>query len=158
MQEQRFDFLLKEFSTYEIIISDENSLAEIINPFYKENVSVYYDSDDDLSPYILCFSFQHVHLCDEEEVVDYINKIISGNLFSIEFFQDGERRFGGDIEADKLKELSYELLEQHTGHLGNSKLKDCADSFKVRGWYRNDCFDARFILSENDIVTIKKIN
>jgi hypothetical protein len=154
---ERFDFLIKQFSNYEIVVLEDECLAEIINPFCKENIKVYYDSDDNFSPYILCFAFQHIHLCDEEEVVDYINDITSGNLFSIEFFDDGERRFGGDITVDKLKELSYELLEQQTGYLGSTELKDCADSFKVRGW-NSENFDAIFVIDENGTVTIRKVN
>lgn len=154
---KRFDFLIKQFSNYEIIISEDEGFVEIINPFCKDNIRVHYDFDDEFSPYILCFAFQHVHMCDEEDIVDYVNDIISGELFSIEFFKDGVRRFGGDITADKLKELSYELLEQHTGYLGSAKLKDCADSFKVRGWCSEN-FDATFVTDESGIVTIKKID
>lgn len=157
MQEKRFDFLIKKFSNYEIIISDEDCLAEIINPFCKENIKVYYESEDDFSPYILCFAFQHVHLCDEESVIDYINDIISGNLFSIEFFRDGQRCFGGDITADRLKELSYKALERYTGYYGGTKLIDCADLFKVRGWKSDNNLDATFIIDECGTVTIKKI-
>ncbi len=154
---KRFDFLIKQFSNYEIIVLEDECLAEIINPYCKENIRVYYEFEDEYSPYILCFAFQHVHLCDEEEVVDYINSIISGNRFSIEFFHDGVRCFGGDITADKLKELSYELLKKHTGYWGSTELKDCADSFKVRGW-NSENFDAIFVMDENGTVTIRKVN
>lgn len=133
-------------------------MAEIINPFGKENIRVYYDFEDEFSPYILCFAFQHVHMCDEKEIIDYINGIISGELFSIEFFNDGVRCFGGDITADKLKELSYELLERHTGYLGNFKLKDCADSFKVRGWQSDNNYDATFVIDKSGKVTIRRVD
>lgn len=152
-----FDFLIKQFPNHEIVILEDESLAEIINAFGEDDIKVYYDSEDDFSPYILCFAFQHVHLCNEKEVVDYINDIISGKLFSIEFFQDGERRFGGDITTDKLMGLSYETLEKYTGYYGSTKLKECADMFKVRGWNSNNNFDATFVIDECGIVTIKKI-
>lgn len=158
MQEKRFDFLVKEFSNYEIIISGEDDLAEIINPFSKENIKVYYESEDDYSPYIVCFAFQHVHLCDEELVIDHINDIIGGNLFSIEFFRDGKRCFGGDITADRIKELSYKELERYTGYYGGTKLIECADMFKVRGWNSNTNFDATFVSDEHGKVIIKKID
>jgi len=151
-----FDFLIKQFPNDEIVILEDDSLAEIINTFGKDNIKVYYDSDD-FSPYIVCFAFQHVHLCDEEAVIDYINDIICGNLFSIEFFRDGERCFGGDITADRLKELSYKTLERYTGYYGGTKLIECADMFKVRGWNSNNNFDATFVIDECGIVTIKKI-
>lgn len=152
-----FDFLTKQFPNDEIVILEDDSLAEIINTFGKDNIKVYYDSDDDFSPYILCFAFQHVHLCDEEAVVDYINDIISGNLFSIEFFYNGQRCFGGDITADRLKELSYKALERYTGYYGGTKLIECADMFKVRGWKSDNNFDATFVIDECGMVTIKKI-
>lgn len=152
-----FDFLIKQFPNHEIAILEDESLAEIINTFGKDNIKVYYDSDDDFSPYILCFAFQHVHLCNKEEVVDYINDIISGNLFSVEFFQDGQRCFGGDITADRLKELSYKALERYIGYYGGTKLIECADMFKVRGWNSNNNFDATFVIDECGMVTIKKI-
>lgn len=152
-----FDFLIKQFSNHEIVILEDESLAEIINAFGKDNIKVYYDSDDDFSPYILCFAFQHVHLCGEEAVIDYIKDIISGNLFSIEFFHNGQRCFGGDITADRLKELSYKALERYTGYYGGTKLIECADMFKVRGWNSNNNFDATFVIDECGMVTIKKI-
>lgn len=158
MQEQRFTFLTKEFSNYKMAISYEDDLAEIINPFCKENIKVYYESEDDYSPYILRFAFQHVHLCDEEEVINYINNIIRGKIFSIEFFRDGQRCFGGDITVEQLKELSYKTLERYTGYYGGTKLIDCADMFKVRGWNSNTNFDATFVSDEHGKVTIKKID
>ena len=102
------------------------------------------------------FSFQHRHIDDEIGVVEYVTDIIDENVFAIEFFKNGERCFGGDVTAEELKDLSYEELEQTTGYYGSTKLKDCVNTFKVRGWSGNDNFDATFVVSENGNVEIKK--
>ena len=80
------------------------------------------------------------------------------SVFAIEFFKGGERRFGGDITAQELEDLSYEKLEQKTGYYGSTKLIDCADMFKVRGWSGKNSFDAMFVVGESGKVDIKKLD
>ena len=154
----RFNLLANQFSAYRMTFSKDGALVEIINPFGGENIRVEYLPDDDFTPYIVYFAFQHCHMCDEEDIVDYINNIINRQLFSIEYFNNGTRCFGGDITAEELVDLSYEKLEQNTGYYGITKLKDCADSFKLRGWHSDDNFDAVFVTDENGLTTIKKLN
>jgi len=158
MQIERFDFLRKEFSSYEMKFSEGGSSVEIINPFCNENVKVEYIPEDDFTPYIVYFAFQHCHMCDEEDIIDYINNIINGKVFSIEYFNNDTRCFGGDITAEELKDLSYDTLEQNTGYYGITKLKDCANSFKLRGWHSDHNFDAVFVTDEDGSITIKKLN
>ena len=134
--------------------SKDGDLVEIINPFGCENIRVEYIPDDDFTPYIVYFAFQHCHMCDVEDIVEYIRDLIEGNRFSIEFFKNGARYFGGDIAAEDLKDLSYEILEQYSGYYGLHKLKDLVDSFKLRGWNPKDNFDAVFIISDNGSVEI----
>ena len=93
-------------------------------------------------------------LLDFSTIVPSINE----NIFPIEFFINGEKCFGGDITSQELEDLSYENLEQRTGYYGSTKLIDCADMFKVRGWSGNDNFDATFVVSENGNVEIKKLD
>ena len=129
--------------------SKDGDFVEIINPFGCENIMVEYIPDDDFTPYIVYFAFQHCHMCDVEDIVEYICDLIEGKRFSIEFFKNGARYFGGDIVAEELKELSYEILEQYSGYYGLHKLKDLVDSFKLRGWNPKDNFDAVFVISDN---------
>lgn len=157
MKTDRFDFLTKHFSSYEIKFSKDGSLVEIINPFYNENVKVEYIPDDDFTPYIVYFAFQHCHMCDEEDIVEYINDIIDGNVFSIEFFNNGARCFGGDITAAELNDLSYETLARYMESLGVAKMIDYANSFKLRGWHSNYNLDAVFAIDESGSATIKKL-
>ena len=157
MKKDRFDLLTKQFSAYEMKLSKTGDLVEIINPFCCENIRVEYVPDDDFTPYIVYFAFQHCHMCDEEDIVDYINEIINGNLFSIEFFNHGTHCFGGDISAAELDDLSYERLAQYMKTWGINNLLDYANSFKLRGWHGNYNFDAVFVVDENGMPTIKKL-
>jgi hypothetical protein len=156
MIKNNLKLIATHFSDYDVQFS-EDKFFEILNPCGNENIRLEYVSDDEWTPYILCFSFQHWHMNDEEDIIEHINDIINGNLFSIEFFAKGNRRFGGDIDAQELQDLSYEALEQFTGYYGMSKLKDIADSFKVRGWHTEANFDAKFIIDEFGNITIKKL-
>ena len=157
MSKNNYTFLTNHFSSYEIIYLESEDSVEIVNPFGKDNIIVYYDLADP-TPFMVEFSFQHRHIEDENGVIEYINDIVNEKVFSIEFFKDGERRFGGDITAQELKDLSYEELEQTIGYYGSTKLKDCVNVFKVRGWSGNDNFDATFVVSENGNVEIKKLD
>ena len=156
MRENVFDFLIHHFSSYQIEFSKNGTLAEIINPFGIDNIRVEYVPDDEFTPFIVYFAFQHCHMNDEEDIVDYICDLIDGNRCCIEFFKNGTRHFGGDISAEELINLSYEGLEQYSGYFGLHKLINLADSFKVRGWNPKDNFDADFIISDNGSVEIMR--
>ena len=157
MSKNNYAFLINHFSSHEIIYSESKDSVEIVNPFGKDNIIVDYDPADP-TPFMVEFSFQHRHIEDETGVIEYITDIINENIFPIEFFKNGKKRFGGDITSQELEDLSYETLEQRTGYYGSTKLIDCADMFKVRGWSGNDNFDATFVVSENGNVEIKKLD
>ena len=154
MKKDVFAFLVNHFSAYRIEQSKNETLAEIVNPLGGENIKVEYVPDDEFTPYIVYFAFQHCHMNDEEDIIEYISNIIDGNKFSIEFFKNGARYFGGDITAEVIKGLSYEALEQYSGYYGSRKLKDLVDSFKLRGWNPKDNFDAVFMIGDNGFVEI----
>ena len=157
MSKNNYAFLINHFSFCEIVYLESKDSVEIVNPFGKDNIIVDYDADNP-TPFTVMFSFQHRHIEDEKGVVEYIINIINENIFSIEFFKNGERCFGGDITAQELKDLSYEKLEQKTGYYGSTKLIDCADMFKVRGWSGKNSFDAMFVVSESGKIEIKKFS
>lgn len=143
------------FSNHMTHFSKDKNLLEIVNPFGNENIKIEYVPEDEWTPYILYFSFQHWHMNDEEDIIEHIHDIINGKLFSIEFFKGNKRCFGGDIEAKDLQELSYKTLENYLGDFQMSKLKDIADSFKVRGWKADTNFDAVFDVDNYGKVAIK---
>ena len=156
MSKDNYLFLKKHFSSYEIVYSESGDFAEIINPFSKDNIIVDFIPEDEFTPYLCRFSFQHRHQQDEKSVIEYITGILNQNIYAIEFFKDGKNRFGGDITAEELDNLFYEFLEHKTGYYGSIQLKNIVDSFKVRGW--NPCydFDAEFVKDEKGNITIVK--
>ncbi len=50
--------------------------------------------------YIVSFSTQHRHFeaDDEEELTDYVVAIIRDEILPVEFYLNGQRRFGGEID------------------------------------------------------------
>lgn len=156
MIEGRLEFIAKSFSDYNICLSKDKKILEIYNPNGEDNIRVEYVPNDEWNHYIVCFAFQHWHMNDEKDIIERISDIIEGNLFSIEFFENNILRFGGDIEAQKLQELSYETLEKYTGYYGSTKLKELISSFKVRGWNADANFNAKFIVDEFGNITIQK--
>ena len=85
METNRFSFLSKHFPAYEIKFSRERNrdLAEIINPFYDENIRVEYIPEDDFTPYVVSFAFQHCHMCDEEDIAAAIEVLKSNGAGKI---------------------------------------------------------------------------
>ena len=147
-------FLKGPFSKYNIIISEDGYHATICNPFSHENIRVEYFPADDFTPYIVYFSFQHCHLLDEENVIEWVSEIIDGKRCAIEFFANHANLFGGDIEASSLENLSYTSLEQYTGYYGIHKLYQFADSFKVRGWDSKHNFDGKFVKNDDGTISL----
>ncbi|MDD6252043.1 MAG: hypothetical protein PUA85_05325, partial [Oscillospiraceae bacterium] len=82
MNKNRLTFLKDAFAGFELQFAEDYSNAVIVNPNYDENITVY----DDEYEFIVCFSFQHRHFEDDDDLVDWIRNIISGNTFAIEFF------------------------------------------------------------------------
>lgn len=148
-------FLSKYIAKYRIDISDDLESAIIYNPISDENIYIEYDKADESSPFLLSFSFQHVHLTDKKSATEWIDEIISENLYTIEYFSNAKRLFGGEITAEELNVLSYEFLEQDTGYFGITKLFQIADRFKVRGWSGKNDFDGQFVKKDGKIEIYK---
>ena len=152
MSKNRLVFLKDAFSEFELQFAEDDSYAVIVNANYDENITVY----DDEFEFTVCFSFQHRHFEDEDDIIEWIRKIISGSTFAIEFFNNEQRRFGGEIDAEELQDLSYEKLEQFTGYYGLTKLLDVADSFKIRGWDSKSNFDCTITCEANGSISINQ--
>lgn len=150
MSKDRLVFLQDAFLGVEFKFTDDFSSAVIMNPNYDENITVY----DEEFEYIVCFSFQHRHFEDKADVVSWIQKIISGKTLAIEFFNHEQRVFGGEIDADALKELSYHKLERFTGHYSIKELLRLADSFKIRGWDSKNNLDCTITCDASGNVVI----
>ena len=153
---ENLSFLASYTSKYRVDISDDLESAIIYNPNSENHLYIEYDKADEFSPYMLSFSFQHVHLTDEESAKEWIDSILSEDVFSIEYFCGEDRRFGGQISAQELSNLSYDYLEQDTGYYGLTKLLQIVDHFKISGWSKKNDFDGYFV-KKGDTVQIDKI-
>ena len=107
---------------------------------------------------MVCFSFNHVHLETPDQVIAYVNDIISGNVFAIGFFKDGRQRIGGNLDAEDVCVLSYDTLARFVHSFRDIKLIDVVDSLKVRGWMPDAYFDAKFIMDEEGNVSVQRMN
>ena len=153
---ENLSFLSSYISKYRMDVSDDLESAIIYNPNSEDHLYIEYNKTDGFLPYMLSFSFQHVHLTDEESAKEWIDAILSEEVFSIEYFSGEERRFGGQISAQELSKLSYDFLEQDTGYYGLTKLFQIVDHFRVRGWSKKNDFDGYFVMKD-DTIQIDKI-
>ena len=103
MSKKRLEFLKDTFLGLDLQMADDEASMVILNPNYDENITVY----DDEYEYIVCFSFQHRHFEDEDDIIAWIRKIITGNTFAIEFFNTEQRCFGSEIDTEDLQGLTY---------------------------------------------------
>lgn len=152
MTENRLLFLKENFYNFDVLFSEDFSNAEIVNPNWNESITVY----DEEFEFTVCFSFQHCHFEDAEDVVEWIFEVIDNKKLAIEFFNKEQRCFGSEIDVSALQDLTYERLEKFTGYYGLTKLLDVADSFKVRGWDSKNNFDFTFHCDQNGSITISK--
>ena len=148
---KNLSFLASYTSKYRVDISDDLESAIIYNPNSEDHLYVEYDKADDFSPYMLSFAFQHVHLTDEGSAKEWVESILNENVFSIEYFSGEDRRFGGQISAQELSNLSYDYLEQDTGYYGLTKLFQIVDHFKIRGWSKKNDFDGYFVEKDGTV-------
>ena len=146
--------IAEHFSAYDVQFSDNGENFDIINPFGKDPISVYVESDPQ-TPYMVCFSFNHVHLETPDQVIAYVDDIICGNQFTIGFFKDGRQRIGGNLNAQEVRAISYNMLTLFVHCFRDVKLIDVADSIKVRGWTQDGDFDATFGTDEMGNVSIQ---
>ena len=154
MKENRLMFLQGSFPNFELCFSNDFYKADIVNPNWDENITVY----DEEYEFIVCFSYQHCHFENEEDVVAWIREIIACNKFAIEFFNKEKRYCGTEIDWKELKDLSYEMLETITGYYGVAKLWSLADTFKVRGWDQRYNFDAMIVHQADIGTTIERLS
>ncbi len=157
MSDNKLEFLKSAFPKYDIQFSEDFTKATLLNLFYDENITIYFYEDDDFTPFCVCFSFQHCHLTEKADVVEWMEQIITGRKVAIEFFKNGQRRFGSEIESKELLDLTYEKLEQFTGYYGLTKLLSIVDTFKVRAWNNRHNFDAAFVREDNGHILIRKL-
>ncbi len=144
-------FLSRYISKYRVDVSDDLESAVIYNPNGQDHLYIEYDRADSVCPYMLTFSFQHVHETDEASAAKWVDGILNEKIFSIEYFVGEDSCLGGQISALDLSNLSYEFLEQYAGYFGRKKLFHMVDSFKVRGWTGKNDFDGCLVKKDGEI-------
>ncbi len=150
-------FLTSYISKYRIDISDDLESAIIYNPNGEYHLYIEYDKADSFSPYMLSFSFQHVHETDQESAAKWVDSILNEKIFSIEYFIGKNRCLGGQISASDLSNLSYEFLEKYAGYFGRTNLFYMVDNFKVRGWTGKNDFDG-YLTQKDDGIHIEIVS
>ena len=104
-----FDTISNAVKPYDAsVIIRENELT-VTNRQNGKTITVfaetYYDKNGAarFSEYIVEFSTQHRHFeeDEEEEIIDYILSIMRDEVLPIEFFCNGQRRFGGELDCKK---------------------------------------------------------
>ncbi len=120
----KWDFLYDIQKEFDFDLSIEKNGAKLTNRNTKESIEVYeeeyYYSDapeaDPFVMYIVCFSTQHAHFEELSEVKQYIIRLLNDEVLPIEFYLNGERRFGGEIEKTEYDELTIDLLADRFGY------------------------------------------
>ena len=84
--------------------------------------------------YIVSFSTTHRHLDEPDDIADYVKEILSDEVLPIEFYLNGARRFGGELNRREAEGLSKAVLErQYCRFVGPLD----AYEYEVKSWSGN---------------------
>jgi|GEM_PF-2845390 len=124
----KWDPLYELAEKHRLILTTENAKAILTDPKTGEHIDVfaekYYSKeyfttgseDEAFVEYIVYFSTQHAHFEDFDDALEYVEAIIADEVLPIEFYLNGERRFGGEITRADFEELSAEFLASYYGY------------------------------------------
>ena len=164
MERKELLAIAEQFAAYDVRIDDEKECFEILNPFHKDSILVESEGVFQSGPYIVCYSFFHIHLETVGQVVAYVRDILEGRRLVIGFFKDGRWSMSADLDEQEMSDLSYTGLSKRMsmGKYGSDRpygdhreLIEAADSFCVRGWAQDADFDAVLVGDEQGNVTIQ---
>ena len=151
--ESKLKFLEEHLSAF-VAYREDGMQAAISSPASDMTIWVEYIPEDDFTPYVMGWATQHVHVCDEEDVLDLIQEIMSGQRCALEFFSGGNRLFGGDIDTEKLENISYAALEAYAEEFCLDELLKKADSFQLQGWKAEQNWNG--IIEPDGTITVEK--
>lgn len=106
----------KALNSYDVEIKVQEDQVIISNPLNKRRITVDRDEytsidDDDLYiEFTVYFITQHRHFSDLDNAIEYIKSIVRGEVYAIEFYKDGQPRFGGDIKQSLRNNLTIKNL------------------------------------------------
>ncbi len=149
-----FSFVRELFPEFEIIIKTENDIETIYirNKQFSDAIIIHYFSDNYYT-YLFKFATQHRDTSSMEEVIECVRSFANAQKAAIEFYEDGNNRFGGEVEVSFLDNLTYDKLCDRFGCRHNYLVNH---TFKVRAWDHNYCFDGYFRKKESGKVDIVK--
>ena len=93
-----------------VVITDRANGSEMV--VFDESYQQSEDPSDLFINIVVSFSTQHRHFEDVEDATEYVLQILSDEVLPLEFYRDGQRRFGGDIERSDLPLLSQAWLAE----------------------------------------------
>lgn len=138
-----FDFLRKHYPDKSITLgTDEYGCAFAEIETEGEPVTVWYEERDS-QPYMVCFSFQHIHCFDKEDALEWTESFLSGEKSAIEFFIGDRPGFGGDIDSVRPENFTAEYLKSTwiNDYLFSRAIPENLIC-KVRSVKKEFCFDA----------------
>ena len=113
-----FDAIVDAVTTYAVSVEVKEHELVIMNSDNSNKLYVYeeeyfsQDMQDRFVRYIIAFSTQHRHFDadEQDEVLEYILAVLNDKVLPLEFFKDGKRGFGGEINSDEyMMSLEYEI-------------------------------------------------
>lgn len=113
-----FDAIVDAVTTYAVSVEVKEHELVIMNSDNSNKLYVYeeeyfsQDMQDRFVRYIIAFSTQHRHFDadEQDEVLEYILAVLNDKVLPLEFFKDGKRGFGGEINSEDLDKLSVSFL------------------------------------------------
>lgn len=136
------DFIKRQFPNFNVDIQTESDTetAYIRHEHFEEPIIIYYFPDDHY-PYYLKFATQHRDASSEEDLIEYAQSFANAEKAAIEFFENDDPRFGGEIAVSLLDDLTYDGLRNRFGY----PHRDLTNfTFTVRAWDTRYCFDGHF--------------
>jgi hypothetical protein len=101
----------KNFEVNPLNIPNFNECVEIVNPYGKENITVYYHPESELSDFTVKWVYRE-HIDSKEDVIKEIDKIINETEAYIAFYEDDELRMGASIKTALIANLTLDTLSR----------------------------------------------
>lgn len=145
-----FSFIKELFPKFDVNILTENGIETVYikNKQFADTIIIHYFPDD-YYIYLLKFATSHRDISSQNELIECVQSFVSGKKATIEFFENEKNKFGGEIDASFLDDLTYNKLRNYFGY-PNIDISNL--TFKVRAWNNQYCFDGCF--HKNDYGTI----
>ncbi len=118
----KWNFLYDFQKSFDFDLSVESDTAVLTNHNTGAHIEIFedkYSTKDIKEPFVeyrVCFSTQHRHFDSLSKVEKYVNLILTDEILPIEFYYNGERRFGGEITKTDYEGLNIERLAELFGY------------------------------------------